>query len=775
MKMNLIGKALLCLLCVSMYGVIYAQKTEESLELIILDSTTKEGIEHVILTIGNQHFFTNEKGKCTLSLKDRNVGMFLDIELLGYKTQQVSLNDVRKTQPFVIGLDLESQQLDELVVDARNQSSFRNSVAQEISSFDISKNVGNSMTASLEKMKGVSFIQSGATVVKPVIQGMHSNRILILNNGVRQEGQSWGDDHAPELDVNNVEYLTVIKGAESVRYGSQALGGVLKMESRALPYGRKSMKGRWSNSYGSNGKRYATTGLLDGSLPFHRNIAWRVQGTYLNGGDRSTAKYVLNNTGMREFDFSAALGYQRDHFGVDLFYSRYDSKLGVLYTSQHGDVDLFKELIQIGRPLDVSPFSRHIDYPYQQVIHQIVRLKSFYKFPNKSQLNVQYAYQTDHRDEFHMRRNNLSRVPSLSLDLSSHQFDLDWVYPYLNYFKTEIGAFFGSSNNANKPGTGVVPIIPNYTQQRFGLFALQRLTKERWGIEAGVRMDREVNRADGFDSYGERYGGLRQFGNLTYNVGGNYQISSNWSVVSNVGLAWRAPHVYELYSNGLDHASGIYVIGDANLKSEKSTKWITSLNYDARMFSFSVDGYLQWVRNFIYDEPSQNYITVVSGTYPVFEFKQVNAYFRGVDAELSIKPLDHFQYDLKGSLIWANEQHTGRYLPYIPSFHLMQSIGYTLPKWRRLEEVGVRLNHKYVAKQNRFDAETDLVSFTPSAYHLFGLEMGITLPINQTHRLTFLVESSNIFNKQYKEYTNRFRYYAHDAGRDIRIVALWNF
>ena len=106
---------------------------------------------------------------------------------------------------------------------------------------------------------------------------MHGNRILIINNGARQTGQQWATDHAPEVDINESGNILVIKGADGVRYGSDALGGIIVMEQPPLAFGQEHPKGRIATFYGSNGHRYAATGSLEGTLPFLRNIAWRIQ------------------------------------------------------------------------------------------------------------------------------------------------------------------------------------------------------------------------------------------------------------------------------------------------------------------------------------------------------------------------------------------------------------------------------------------------------------------------------------------------------------------
>ena len=117
-----------------------------------------------------------------------------------------------------------------------------NTATQTLSAAEVQKNLGSSFASTLEQIKGMSMVQTGSTIAKPVLHGMYGTRLLIMNNGVRQQGQQWGVDHAPELDANNAGRINVVKGAEAVRYGAEALGGVILLDSKALPYMRRSPK-----------------------------------------------------------------------------------------------------------------------------------------------------------------------------------------------------------------------------------------------------------------------------------------------------------------------------------------------------------------------------------------------------------------------------------------------------------------------------------------------------------------------------------------------------
>ncbi len=763
---------LLLFWCLSFISVHSQNRNISSLEIKVCDKESNTPLANAHIHFEESNYITDMNGIAVITDKPGGSGK-VNIHYIGYEEFSTPIDEIRRRQPFVAKLKPKLNALEDVVVRTQRKSAIANTVSESVYENDIRKMLGKNFASAIEQIKGVNTVKSGITVAKPIIHGMYGNRILIVNNGVRQKGQQWGDDHGPELDLNAAGRVDIVKGAAAVRYGSEALGGVILTETKPLPYNRKKTGGYLSSAYGTNGKRYAVTGYMDGNIS--RDFAWRIQGTHIKGGDRSTANYLLNNTGMYENDISAALGYRREKYGIEAFYSRFDTKLGVLFSSQMGDVELLKKRIALGRPVKTGPFSREIDVPSQKVVHQLFKMSAFYNSGKPGRFGLQCAYQSDRRNEFHSRRNNLSHIPSLSLKLDAVAFDINWERRYAEHWKSETGIRHEHTENTNNPGTGVVPIIPNYVENDFGIYGFQKYTCETWSAEAGIRFDRQYTDSRGIDAYSQSYGGNRRFSNLTYNIGGEYRFPGNFTLVSNMGWAWRAPHVHELYANGLEHASGMYVEGDSAMISERTVKWITSLSYSGKVFGFSTEFYLQKIKNFIYDEPVKRYMTVISGTYPVFKYRQTDAFFRGVDMELRWEPFANLKYHATAGMVWANESSTGNYLPYIPSLRIMESLKYNFPETGRFKAIRLMLTHRYTGKQRRFDPETDLIDHSPPAYHIFGGEAGFSVSGNKNNKIDFSVIAENLFNKEYKEYTNRFRYYAHDSGRDIRISVAWQF
>ena len=703
-------------------------------------------------------------------------GDSLLLRAVGYSPLAVAVDEVRHHQPLRVQMRLMSNQLNEAVVNGQRVMHTQNAVFRTLGAAEISKNLGGTFAEMLSQVSGVSMIQTGATIAKPVVNGMYGNRLLIINNGVRQQGQQWGVDHAPELDANTAGRITVVKGAEGVRYGSEALGGVVLMEGQLLPYGQRKLMGKLSGLYGTNGRKFAfTQQLSQGFSLLGGNAAWRVQGTYVNGGDRSTGSYLLNNTGVREMNGSVTFGWRNPQWEIQGYYSLFSTEIGVLYSAQMGDESLLRERIKIGQPVNFYPWTRQIDYPHQKVQHHVAKVEAKYTFSNGSRLSLQSAFQHDDRREYNQRRNYRSLVPTLDLRLNNAQTDVQWKHTYAEHWSTEVGTFYGTINNYNEPGTGVVPIIPNYSQQNLGVFGIQKYTGRDWGAELGVRADRQTLDARGKNIFGEDYGGLSHYTNFTYSAGAHYHLLPQLDVLSNFGTAWRAPHVHELYSYGVEQSSGLFARGDSTLRPEVSAKWVTSLRFTTPRFSASVDAYLQWIDHYIYDEPTKEVITMVAGAYPVFQYHSANAFFRGFDADFSATLFPKLRYALSGSMVWANETKTNRMLPYIPSFRTTQSLSWEIGDCGHLHDIHAKVLHRFVAKQHRFDAKADLIDHTPPAYQLWGAEVSANFVLRNGHHLHLLLTADNIFNLTYREYTNRFRYYAHDLGRDVRLMLTWDF
>ena len=765
------------LLSLFLFAVTFSLYGQETLNLIIEDKGGQPLPSAVVHFVG-KHFVSDSNGK--VSIPKLSQGKYpIKVNYLGFLDYEAIIT-IPAPNPYRVTMQEEVNQLAGTTLIGHVAKSVTATVA--IDKPKLQQKSGEELAKVLTTVTGVSMIQTGATIAKPVIHGLHSNRILILNNEVRQEGQQWGADHAPEIDPAVADRIAVVKGADAVRYGSDALGGVVVITPNKLPYG-DGLHGQISPSFASNGRKTATTLKLESGVPHLHHWAWRLQGTLKRSGDIHTADYMLNNTAAAEANFSAAIGMQQETVAAELFYSQYENESSVFYGSHIGNLDDLLARFEIGRPLTTYPFSYSIQAPKQKVVHHLLKAKAYYFLPFGGKLTAQYAFQKDIRQEFSVRRLDRTRIPALNMWLTTHLAEVFWENMDAPHWKTLLGGSFSLQDNYNQPGTGVVPVIPNFASVGYGAFAIEKYHKDNWNAEAGLRYDYKYLSADGYDMYSQRYGGEHNFHNITYSLGGAWQATPHSSLSSNIGVAWRAPQVNELYSSGLHHGAGTYNLGEASLSPETGAKWITSLSYNHpdRGVRLTADAYVQLIKNYIYDYPTGEVRTLFSGVYPIFQYTQADAFFRGVDIDASVRLAkwgvltQSLSYGLRGSVVFANELKTHRYFPFIPAPRLSQSLEWKSQPKGLFQSLEASIGHTFVAKQTRFEPSQELVATTPDAYHLFEAAIGGTIAIGEQQTLSVRLSAENLFNQLYKEYTNRFRYYAHDLGRNVYLRLNYNF
>ena len=765
------------LLSLFLFAVTFSLYGQETLNLIIEDKGGQPLPSAVVHFVG-KHFVSDSNGK--VSILKLSQGKYpIKVNYLGFLDYEAIIT-IPAPNPYRVTMQEEVNQLAGTTLIGHVAKPVTATVA--IDKPKLQQKSGEELAKVLTTVTGVSMIQTGATIAKPVIHGLHSNRILILNNEVRQEGQQWGADHAPEIDPAVADRIAVVKGADAVRYGSDALGGVVVITPNKLPYG-DGLHGQISPSFASNGRKTASTLKLESGVPHLHHWAWRLQGTLKRSGDIHTADYMLNNTAAAEANFSAAIGMQQETGAAELFYSRYENESSVFYGSHIGNLDDLLARFEIGRPLTTYPFSYSIQAPKQKVVHHLLKAKAYYFLPFGGKLTAQYAFQKDIRQEFSVRRLDRTRIPALNMWLTTHLAEVFWENMDAPHWKTLLGGSFSLQDNYNQPGTGVVPVIPNFASVSYGAFAIEKYYKDNWNAEAGLRYDYKYLSADGYDMYSQRYGGEHNFHNITYSLGGAWQATPHSSLSSNIGVAWRAPQVNELYSSGLHHGAGTYNLGEASLSPETGAKWITSLSYNHpdRGVRLTADAYVQLIKNYIYDYPTGEVRTLFSGVYPIFQYTQADAFFRGVDIDASVRLAkwgalaQSLSYGLRGSVVFANELKTHRYFPFIPAPRLSQSLEWKSQPKGLFQSLEASIGHTFVAKQTRFEPSQELVATTPDAYHLFEAAIGGTIAIGEQQTLSVRLSAENLFNQLYKEYTNRFRYYAHDLGRNVYLRLNYNF
>jgi iron complex outermembrane recepter protein len=619
----------------------------------------------------------------------------------------------------------------------------------------------------LTALPGISTLNTGGTVSKPVIQGLHSDRIQILNNGVRHEGQQWGADHAPEIDPFAAEKIEVLKGAAAVRYGLGAMGGVILIEPRAL-----------RDSAGS-GQGFALVGASNGwggsaNAFFEQNLgkwAYRIQATTRKMGDLATPTYNLSNTGVEELGGHATLGFKHKKQTFELFYSHFYTKIGIMKGSHIGNLTDLKEAIRRAKPEKETPFSYEIQRPAQQVSHDLLKLK--YTAPTKEigKIEVILNGQYNKREEFDAHRLGVRKTDPLTraevgFELPSLNLRTDWTHTAWKNCTGEIGleAQFLYNNTFSSA------LLPNYRQLTNGFYVLERWKKFPLPleIELGVRFDKRNLYVFDRKIDGVQTDTTLDFQSTSANLGLSWQVFKTSKMNVNLAQAWRNPNVNELFSLGVHHGTASFERGNPQLLPEISTQMSLGFQHKGAVFALDFSVFRNQIRRFIYLKPEKTPVLTIRGVFPAFAYTQTDAVLQGGDFTLLAQLTPQFSYALKGATVWAFSTETRDFLPLMPPDAFEHNLKYELPELARFKNTQLRLAWRQVLKQNRIPTDSDDFAPPPAAYSL--LNVALTTDVYfWSKKFQIGLDVTNVLNTAFRNYMDRLRYYS-DAPQARGVV-----
>ena len=296
--------------------------------------------------------------------------------------------DLKKDTFRKIRLEHHLTELEEIMVISNNRNKsrtlFENKISKEVLEDYNSRTIGEV----LKTVTGVSSLNTGSYLSKPVINGLHSSRVILINNGVRLEDQEWGIEHAPSIDINSIDKISIIKGASALKYAGDAVGGVIIAESSREKL-LDSIFGNATTNLQSNGRG----GGISTNFTKTNSNGWyyRLQGTLKRMGDFETPDYVMTNTGFSEHNISLKAGLNRIDHGFDVYYSLFSNYLGILRSSHaHTAIDIINA-IENEVPHIIEDFSYDINIPRQKISHNLLKLRGFKNFDFGGRL-ADYAY-----------------------------------------------------------------------------------------------------------------------------------------------------------------------------------------------------------------------------------------------------------------------------------------------------------------------------------------------------------------------------------------------
>lgn len=638
----------------------------------------------------------------------------------------------------------------------------------------IEDNAADNLSALLENETGVYILKNGSGISKPIVHGMYGNRLTILNNGIVQSGQQWGNDHSPEIDPFASDKITVVKGANAIEYGAGNLGSVILVAPKKISR-EPHLHGQVNYAFTTNGRGQTLNTRLEKYSP---TIAWRFTGTLKNFGDMQTADYFLNNTGVREGNMALQLEKSwNEKLFLDFYLSSFNTTLGILRGSHVGNLTDLNLAFSQSEPFFTEPdFSSEIEAPKQRVNHHLAKLNAKYYFNEKQRLESTIAVQLNNRKEFDVRRSGRTERPALSLEQLTVNIATKYTQTFSNDWDMKLGLQVIYTDNTNVPETGILPLIPDYLSYQPGIFQSFEKSAGKLSIDFGWRHDFVYQDVVTISRTGPRT--IERFENSFNNTGANfglkYEFSKRHVLTFNSGFAMRNPAINELYSNGLHQGVSGIEEGLPTLKTEKALKH--TLDYQwlpGPSFSFNSLLYSQSFDDYIFLNPQEETRLTIRGAFPVFKYEQTDAHIYGLDLSAQFLLNQSIQGLVKYSFLRGTDTSNDLPLVFMPPNSFSGSLTYRKSKainisdQLKLEDLEFELNNRLVLRQGNLRANQDFVD-APEGYHLIGAKVSTNFLLPKL-KFRFYIKGENLLNTRYRDYLNRQRYFADDLGRSITI------
>lgn len=717
-------------------------------------------------------------GEGTFEISNVKPGAYhIHVTFVGYHSYSADLF-VESDLKHDVVLEPAINQLHEVLIetDPLKADKFESSTLSESVDRDyLENNGGTSLMQSLERLPGISYINMGVGVSKPVIRGLSFNRVVVADQGIKQEGQQWGSDHGLEIDQYDMDQIEILKGPASLAYGSDALGGVVQIRHRLqFPEGRDEAEA--SYIYRSNNE---THGITTGFQGRHRDISYQFRYTGLFYGDYRVPTDEFNYNGFIlpiENNRLKNTAGKENHAAFRFAVHRPWGFSTMSFTHFNQRVGIFSGAVGVPRSyfLGHDGDFRDIDVPFQKTLHTKAISNSNIKV-GKNWIELDIGYQYNWRQEYsrpdaHGQPVDPTDTLALDLKLQTISSNLRYQVRHNSRWKSIYG--FQWSYKTNKHG-GFEFLIPDYQQATAGAFVIEQFkVNEKFNLTAGFRLDYGwINieetpfafyyRGEFIDTILRSEANERNFFNYALSVGFAYNPKEHVSLKFNFGKSYRIPNAAELASNGVHHGTFRFERGNPDLKSEEGYQTDLGLLVHHDKVNIQVGGYFNWFQNYIYLSPTGRFprVEVNGQIYPYPETGQLNEYQQasvihwGGEAAIQYRPIKPVILELSGEYTWFQNTETTLPLPFTPPGSIKTGIEYEFPiKSNAFKGWFIGMNWSWYAAQNRVDRNE---APTPG-YNLLGMSLGGEVGKGSNAlKLTFVI--NNLTNREYLSHLSRYR------------------
>ena len=606
---------------------------------------------------------------------------------------------------------------------------------------------------------GISQLTTGGSISKPIIRGLGYNRVVVMSEGVRQEGQQWGDEHGVEVDGSSVGSVEILKGPASLMYGSDAMAGVVILHTQPTP-AEGEIRANVSSEYQTN----------NGLFGYHLSMAGHQKGFVWDAHYSNKMAHAYKNkydgyvpgSQFRERAGRLMLGVNKAWGHSRLAWTAYHLTPGIIEGERNPET---------GELEHEEGFTGHgygKSLPFQQVRH--------YKLVWDNSLNLSsgylkaiIGYQQNRRQEFE----ESSDEYELFFKLHTLTYDLRYVTNEWDGWKLSagVGGMYQKSDNE-----GEEYLIPDYRLFDFGIYATAtKAIGGRWTLNGGVRYDhRRLHGNELMEDNEMRFTDFsRHFNGLTGSIGAVCNINEYFNLRLNLARGFRTPNMSELASNGVHEGSVRYELGNQQLKAEYSLQADLGLDYTSRYVSAQVALFANRINNYIFthrlnQEIEEGYLT--------YAYTQGDARLLGFEAGVDFHPIHSVHFSNTFSYVDAQLMHASedtKYLPFTPAPHWTSEL-----KWELFHHSHTTINHRhstdavhrsllnnlYVAvgldcylKQTHIYRADDTETETPG-YALLSLSTGTDIQVKGRKVAELYVTADNLLDKAYQNHLSRLKY-----------------
>jgi iron complex outermembrane receptor protein len=718
---------------------------------------------------------------------------------IGYETEKLNIT-VQPGLPAVAHANLKesSSKLNEVVVTGVSRATElrRNPVPIAVmTKKEMNENVNNNIIDAIVKgVPGVNAVTTGPNISKPFIRGLGYNRVLTLYDGIRQEGQQWGDEHGIEIDQYGINRAEVIKGPASLTYGSDAIAGVINLIPSFTNTENQKLKGDYIADYHTN------NGMLGTSLGLsYKNNDWkyvfRTTGKMAHDY-RNRIDGLVYNTGFREFNLTGMARVDKKWGYSQIAATLYDNQQEIpdgskdsltrRFTKQVAEGDNIKNRPIVSddelRTYSITPLHQHIQ-------HYRIYSNNQFKLGDGS-LGASLGLQQSIRREYN--HPTMPAQAGLYVVLNTLNYDVKYNLPIMAGIETTIGVNGMYQDNRSKSGTDFP--IPDYNLFDAGAYLFVKKSLGRIDISGGIRYDNRhmqwndmyigTNTQNGFDrkySPPDIAGATLQFPafkhvyqGLSGSMGLTYNFTDQMMLKANIARGYRAPNITEIGSNGLDPGAHIVYLGNRSFNPEFSLQqdlgfitYLPDIDIIAEIFNNNINNYIYQSK---LTDAAGNPVVIVPGN-STYSYQQAKARLYGAELTVNLHPRKVKWLAFNNSLAYVtglnkNEQlvaqsnGAAKYLPFIPPLHVRSELKVTLQRqYGRLSKIYFKTEADGYAAQNRFYALDDTETATPG-YTLFNIGAGAAFK-NRLDRVLFdvFLQVDNVFNTAYQANLNRLKYF----------------